>query len=78
MWRIFKESNDVNEHSVAAFIAIALVVVLTISLLVFAIYGKTLNIPEFIFISLLTFAASSLGIAGYKSVNNDGKSEQDN
>jgi hypothetical protein len=76
MWRIFKESNDINEHSVAAFIALGLVVIIALSVLILGILGTQLSIPEFIFISLLTFSASALGVAGYKSVNNDGKGEQ--
>ncbi len=75
MWRIFKESNDINEHSVAAFIALGLVIIITLSVLISAIIGKPLSIPEFIFISLLTFSASALGVAGYKSVNKDGEGE---
>lgn len=78
MWRIFKDSNDINEHSVAAFIALGLIIIITLCVLVFAIIGKPLTIPEFIFISLLTFSASALGIAGYKSVKKDGEGEQDN
>jgi hypothetical protein len=78
MWRIFKESNDINEHSVAAFIALGLVIIITLAVLIFAIIGKPLTIPEFIFISLLTFSASALGIAGYKSIKKDGEGEQNN
>lgn len=78
MWRIFKESNDINEHSVAAFISLGLVIIITLAVLIFAIIGKPLAIPEFIFISLLTFSASALGIAGYKSTNKDGEGEQNN
>lgn len=76
MWRIFKESNDINEHSVAAFIALGLVIIITLCVLIFGIIGKPLTIPEFIFISLLTFSASALGVAGYKSVKNNGSEEQ--
>lgn len=76
MWRFFKESNDVNEQSVAAFIALGLIVILTLSILILGILGKPLNIPDYVFISLSTFSASVLGVAGYKSINNDGKGEQ--
>lgn len=71
---IFKDSNDLNEQSVAAFIAIGLVVIITLADVATGILGRELVVKEFIFISLLTFAATALGIAGYKSLNN-GNSE---
>lgn len=70
---IFKDDNEINEQSVAAFIAIGLVVMITISILISNLLCRDLVIQEFIFISLLTFAAAALGIAGYKTINNDGK-----
>jgi 3-dehydroquinate dehydratase len=70
---IFKDSNDINEQSVAAFIAIGLVAMITISIIISNILCRELIIQEFIFISLLTFAAAALGIAGYKTINSDGK-----
>lgn len=73
---IFKDSNDINEHSVAAFIALGLLFVITLSVLILGILGKPLDIPEYIFISLTTFSASVLGVSGYKSINNNGKGEQ--
>lgn len=76
MWRIFKESNGINEHSVAAFIALGLIVIITLCVIVLGVLGRQMPIQDFIFISLLTFSASALGIAGYKSVSNDGKGEQ--
>jgi hypothetical protein len=76
MWHFFKESNDVNEQSVAAFIALGLLVILTLAILILGVLGKPLNIPDYVFISLSTFSASVLGVAGYKSINNDGKGEQ--
>lgn len=72
---IFKDSNDVNEQSVAAFIAIGLVAIITISVLISGFLCRELIIQEFIFISLLTFAAAALGIAGYKTINSNGKSK---
>lgn len=72
---IFKDSNDINEQSVAAFIAIGLVVIITITDVVTGIIGRELVIKEFIFISLLTFAAAALGIAGYKALNNKSNGE---
>lgn len=70
---IFKDSNDINEQSVAAFIAIGLVAMITISILISGLLCRELIIQEFVFISLLTFAAAALGIAGYKKINSDGK-----
>lgn len=69
MWRIFKDSNDINEQSVAAFVAIALIVIIVLAVVISGLIGRQLVIEEFIFVSLLTFAASSLGIAGWKSIN---------
>lgn len=67
---IFKDSNELNEQSIAAFIAIALIIVITLADVVTGILGRELVVKEFIFISLLTFAATALGIAGYKTLNN--------
>ena len=69
MWHIFKDSNDINEQSVAAFVAIALIVIIVLAVVISGLIGHQLVIEEFIFVSLLTFAASSLGIAGWKSIN---------
>lgn len=69
MWRIFKDSNDINEQSVAAFVAIALIVIIVLAVVISGLIGRQLVIEEFIFVSLLTFAAYSLGIAGWKSIN---------
>lgn len=76
---IFKDSNDINEQSVAAFIAIGLIIIITITDVITGILGRELVIKEFIFISLLTFAAAALGIAGYKALNhkNNGEGNQE-
>lgn len=72
---IFKDSNELNEQSIAAFIALALVIIITIADVVTGILGRELVVKEFIFISLLTFAATALGIAGYKTLNNKNDGE---
>jgi len=73
MWGMFRKSNDINEHSVAAFIAIGLVVIIVLSVIVSNFLCRELVIQEFIFVSLLTFAAAALGIAGYSSINGKDK-----
>lgn len=73
MWGMFRKSNDINEHSVAAFVALGLVVIIVFSIIIGNFLCKELVIPEFIFVSLLTFAAASLGIAGYSSINGKDK-----
>lgn len=79
MMRIFKDSNDINEQSVAAFIALGLIVIIVFAIIVSGFIGGTLVIEEFIFVSLLTFSAAALGIAGYKTLNNksNGEGNQD-
>lgn len=72
---IFKDSNDLNEQSIAAFIALALIIVITLADVATGILGRELVVKEFIFISLLTFAATALGIAGYKTLNNKNDGE---
>jgi len=73
MWNIFKDSNDVNEQSVAAFIALGLVAIIALADVVAGILGNDLTVKEFIFDSLLIYSASALGIAGYKSINSKSK-----
>lgn len=72
---IFKDSNELNEQSIAAFIALALVIIITLADVATGILGRELVVKEFIFISLLTFAATALGIAGYKTLNNKNDGE---
>jgi hypothetical protein len=73
MWNIFKDSNDVNEQSVAAFIALGLVAIIALADVGAGILGNDLTVKEFIFDSLLIYSASALGIAGYKSINGKSK-----
>jgi hypothetical protein len=67
---IFKDSNDINEQSVAAFVSLTLVIIITICDVVTGLLGMELIVKEFIFVSLLAFTAAALGIAGYKTLNN--------
>jgi hypothetical protein len=75
---IFKDSNDLNEQSIAAFISLTLVIIITICDLITGLLGMELIIKEFIFVSLLAFTAAALGIAGYKTLNNkeDGETRE--
>jgi hypothetical protein len=75
---IFKDSNDLNEQSIAAFISLTLVIIITICDLIPGLLGMELIIKEFIFVSLLAFTAAALGIAGYKTLNNkeDGEARE--
>ena len=73
---IFKDSNDLNEQSIAAFIALTLVIIITICDVVTGLLGRELIVKEFIFVSLLTFTAAALGIAGYKTLNKNGEDKQ--
>lgn len=75
MMKIFKDSNDINEQSVAAFIALGLIVIIVFAIIVSGFIGGELVIEEFIFVSLLTFSAAALGIAGYKTLNNKSDGE---
>lgn len=70
---MFKDSNDVNEQSVAAFIALGLVAIIALADVIYGLFGNDLTVKEFIFDSLLIYSASALGIAGYKSINGKGK-----
>jgi hypothetical protein len=72
---IFKDSNDLNEQSIAAFIALALVIIITIADVVTGIMSRELVVKEFIFDSLLIYSATALGVAGYKNVKNKDNGE---
>jgi hypothetical protein len=72
---IFKDSNDLNEQSIAAFIALALVIIITIADVVTGILSRELVVKEFIFDSLLIYSATALGVAGYKNVKNKDNGE---
>jgi hypothetical protein len=61
--KLFKDSNDINEKSVAGFISLLMMIVFAGADIVTGYMGKDLVVNEFIFNAFLTLTLGSLGIA---------------
>ena len=60
---IFKDSNDINEKSVVGFSAFAMMVIFALIDIITGIYGKELEVQEYIYNSFVIIALGSFGIA---------------
>jgi len=61
--KLFKDSNDINEKSVAGFISLLMMIIFAGADIVTGYMGKDLVVNEFIFNAFLTLTLGSLGIA---------------
>jgi hypothetical protein len=61
--QLFKDSNDINEKSVAGFAAFFMMCVTLITDIVTGVLGKTMPIHEFVFNGFLITALGCFGIA---------------
>lgn len=62
--QIFKDNNDYNEKTVIGFMSFAVMTLYSIVDLVTGIYGKPLEIHEFVYNSFIMITLGSFGIAG--------------
>ena len=60
---IFKDSNDINEKSVVGFASFAVMVIFALVDIITGIYGKELEIQEYIYNSFVIITLGSFGIA---------------
>ena len=60
---IFKDSNDINEKSVVGFASFAVMVIFALVDIVTGIWGKELEIQEYIYNSFVIITLGSFGIA---------------
>ena len=60
---IFKDSNDINEKSVAGFAALGMMILFGIVDIITGITGKVLHVQEYIYNSFVIIVLGSFGIA---------------
>ena len=60
---IFKDNNDINEKSVVGFGSFAMMVIFALIDIITGIYGKELEVQEYIYNSFVIIALGSFGIA---------------
>jgi hypothetical protein len=60
---IFKDSNDINEKSVAGFAALAMMILFGIVDIITGITGDVLHVQEYIYNSFVIVVLGSFGIA---------------
>ena len=60
---IFKDSNDINEKSVVGFASFTVMVIFALVDIITGIYGKELEIQEYIYNSFVIITLGSFGIA---------------
>lgn len=62
--QIFKDNNDYNEKTIIGFMSFAIMTLYSIVDLVTGIYGRPLEIHEFVYNSFMIITLGSFGIAG--------------
>lgn len=62
--QIFKDNNDYNEKTIIGFMSFAVMTLYSLVDLVTGIYGKPLEIHEFVYNSFMIITLGSFGIAG--------------
>lgn len=60
---IFKDSNDINEKSVAGFAALGMMILFGIVDIITGITGEVLHVQEYIYNSFVIIVLGSFGIA---------------
>lgn len=61
---IFKNNNDYNEKTIIGFMAFALMVITSVADIVTGIFGKNLEIHQFVYDAFTMITLGSFGIAG--------------
>ncbi len=62
--QIFKDNNDYNEKTVIGFMSFAVMTLYSLVDLITGIYGRPLEIHEFVYNSFMIITLGSFGIAG--------------
>lgn len=62
--QIFKDNNDYNEKTIIGFMSFAVMTLYSLVDLVTGIYGRPLEIHEFVYNSFMIITLGSFGIAG--------------
>lgn len=62
--QIFKDNNDYNEKTIIGFMSFAVMTIYSLVDLITGIYGRPLEIHEFVYNSFMIITLGSFGIAG--------------
>jgi len=73
---IFKDSNDINEKSVAGFAALGMMILFGIVDIITGITGKVLHVQEYIYNSFVIIVLGSFGIAEVSKIFKKKNSEE--
>ena len=60
---LFKDNNDINEKNVVGFLSFMVMVVFAVVYIVTGVYGKELQIQDYIYNSFVIITLGSFGIA---------------
>jgi ABC-type uncharacterized transport system permease subunit len=63
MWKLFKDSNDINEKSVIGFISFMIMVAFAAADIVTGYFGKELVVQQFIFDAFMILTLGCFGIS---------------
>jgi hypothetical protein len=63
MWKLFKDSNDINEKSVIGFISFTIMVAFAAADIVTGYFGKELVVQQFIFDAFMILTLGCFGIS---------------
>jgi ABC-type uncharacterized transport system permease subunit len=63
MWKLFKDSNDINEKSVIGFISFIIMVAFAAADIVTGYFGKELVVQQFIFDAFMILTLGCFGIS---------------
>jgi len=65
---MFKDSNDINEQSVIGFIAFMIMIIYSVVDITTGVFGKDIEIKEYIYNGFETITISVFGIGAVKSI----------
>lgn len=65
---IFKDSNDINEQSLIGFVSFVIMILYSIVDVVTGIFGKDIEIKQYIYQGFETITISVFGIGAVKSI----------
>jgi|TARA_R110000796_G_scaffold54030_4_gene126543 hypothetical protein len=68
IWSIFRDDNSWNEKTIIGFLSFAMMVLTGIIDISTGLFGRELEIKEFVYNSFLIVTLGSFGIAGCESV----------
>jgi ABC-type uncharacterized transport system permease subunit len=63
MWKLFKDSNDINEKSVIGFVAFVIMVAFAAADIITGYFGKELVVQQFIFDAFMILTLGCFGIS---------------